>query len=180
MFLPCSDRGTYNWLTTASKFSPCCAEAVRGGFCLAFCREQSEKCCRFHSGWINHKLWFHRLHSTLTWSLYPSATASERRQDQFTKCRRWEWPIGISGGGGQSSAIGCLLWPVSMPVCLRGGSRMLTRQRRSGAEDMGVTSPALDGHSVLRGGSWRRAHACVGRAWWCGRRGVGHFSFLLF
>lgn len=97
MFLPCSDRETYNWLTTASKFSPCCAEAVRGGLCLAFYREQSEKCCRFHSGWINHKLWFHRLHSTLTWSLYPSATASERRQDQFTKCRRWEWPIGISG-----------------------------------------------------------------------------------
>ncbi len=37
------------------------------------------------------------------------------------------------GGGGQSSAIGCLLWPISMPVCLRGGSRMLRRQRRSGA-----------------------------------------------
>lgn len=61
------------------------------------------------------------------------------------------------GGGGQSSAIGCLLWPVSMPVCLRGGSRMLRRQRQSGAgrrgRDTGVTSPALDGHSVLRGGS---------------------------
>ncbi len=37
------------------------------------------------------------------------------------------------GGGGQSSAIGCLLWPISMPVCLRGGSRMLRRQRRSRA-----------------------------------------------
>ena len=62
-------------------------------------------------------------HGVLFLMLKVAARGSER-QDKFTKCRRWDWPQGGTRRLGsmekeaarQSSAIGHLLWLITMHV----------------------------------------------------------------